>query len=146
MIFGILLLHGTTALNVYTGSCHCKKVKVSLTTEKSREELYVRRCPCDFCVKHGAYHTADPDGQFRVEGDVQKYRFGLKTADFLICPHCGTYVGAVFPAEDKGSYAVVNVKILDDYQEWPQPTEKSFKGEDKTARHARRLRTWTPVS
>ncbi len=138
----------TDARHTHTGSCHCGNLRVSFTTGKSFDELSVRRCTCSFCVKQGAFHTADPAGQVRIEaadpGLVHKYRFGLGTADFLICRTCATYVGALFE-EDGDTFAVVNVNILDNAADWPAPQPKTFDGEDVANRHTRRRASWTPA-
>ena len=134
--------------HTHTGGCHCGNLRVSFSTHKGFGALSVRRCTCSFCVKHGAFHTADPAGQVRVEASdpelVQKYRFGLATADFLICRTCATYVGAVF-TEEGDTFAVVNVNVLDNAADWPAPQPKSFDGEDVAGRHTRRRASWTPV-
>ena len=41
------------------------------------------------------------------ESQVQRYRFGLKTADFLVCRTCGTYIAAVLTTS-RGDFATVN--------------------------------------
>src|SRR2546422_3634073 len=44
---------------------------------------------CSFCRKHGARTTSDPSGRVvitvRHPGQLLRYRFGLETADFLVC-------------------------------------------------------------
>ena len=131
-----------------TGGCHCGNFRLRFETDKPIEELPARRCTCAFCTKHGAFHTADPAGRVHITcrdaDQVQKYRFGLGTADFLICRNCATYIGALFE-EDGDAFAVINVHTLDNAADWPPPQPKSFDGEDVTARHTRRRATWTPV-
>ena len=56
-----------------------------------------------FCRAHGARTTSDPNGAMRIRirdsEKLQRYRFGLKTADFLICRACGVFVGALMDEE-----------------------------------------------
>ena len=134
--------------HTHTGSCHCANLRISFETDKPLADLPVRRCTCSFCTKHGAFHTADPAGRVTVAAEdkdqLQKYRFGLGTADFLICKNCATYIAAVF-AEDGETFAVINVNAFDNATEWPAPQPKSFDGEDVANRHTRRRATWTPV-
>jgi hypothetical protein len=53
------------------------------------DELSVRACACSFCRGHGARTIAHPRGSLDIRVSVpwylQRYRFGLCTADFLIC-------------------------------------------------------------
>ncbi|MEE8228209.1 MAG: hypothetical protein V3R30_15410, partial [Kiloniellales bacterium] len=70
-----------------TGRCHCGNVSFVLSTDKPPEALAVRACGCDFCRAHGALSTSDPEGPVRFAirdpARVNRYRFGLETADFL---------------------------------------------------------------
>jgi hypothetical protein len=73
-----------------------------------------------------------------------RYRFGLKTADFLICRDCGTYLGAVDEEAGAGC-AVINVNCLDiEADTFPAPTEVELEGEGEVDRHERHRRNWTP--
>ena len=82
----------------------------------------------------------------REAGALTRYRFGLCTADFLICARCSVYIGALM--EDAGrSWFAVNVNAFhppprDDFP--IQPFD--YEGEDVPARIARRKQKWTPVS
>jgi hypothetical protein len=55
----------------------------------------VQRCQCSFCRGHGACTTADPAGemQFRFVHPefLRRYRFALRTADFLTCKECARW-------------------------------------------------------
>ena len=81
---------------VIRGTCHCGAVKAEMRLTMPVAEAVMRRCGCTFCRKHPAMWFADPAGQleltFRVEPN--RYRFGTKTADFLLCPACGVIVAA----------------------------------------------------
>jgi hypothetical protein len=74
-----------------------------------------------------------------------RYRFGLKTADYLICARCGTYAAAVI-ATDGELRATLNINMLDRRAEFdPDPPAANYSGETAQARIARRLRGWTPA-
>jgi hypothetical protein len=80
------------------GHCHCGAVRVVLETEKAAADLPLRACQCSFCRTRGALTTSDPEGHLFVEaapGAVNRYQFGLRITDFLLCAECGTYVAAV---------------------------------------------------
>ncbi len=81
------------------GSCHCGQVRVAFETEVAPEALPVRACTCTFCRRHAPLYTCDAKGRVVFEiGEPQiasRYRFGLESADFLVCGRCGVFVGAV---------------------------------------------------
>jgi hypothetical protein len=84
--------------------------------------------------------------RIRVRDGTQlgRYRFALKTADFLICRTCGVYVGALL--EDGRGWFTVNVNAFHDKPPPDFPiVPRDFDAEDVPARIARRKRTWTPV-
>ncbi|MEW6281596.1 MAG: hypothetical protein AB1758_23500, partial [Candidatus Eremiobacterota bacterium] len=71
-----------------------------------------------------------------------RYRFGLGTAQFLVCGRCGVYVAAVLEAESR-TVATVNVNSLDEPMAGAA-TPVSYGEESAQERIDRRLRMWTP--
>jgi hypothetical protein len=135
---------------VHKGSCHCGAIELRLTLSSAPEETPVRACACSFCRAHGARTVTNPDGQVevRVQDPVclRRYRFGLETADYLICASCGVYVGALADTES-GLRATVNVNALDDRDSFDdRPPAVSYDGESAETRLARRAAHWTPAS
>ena len=134
---------------IHRGGCHCGNLRFALDTTLAIDALPLRACQCSFCRHHGALSTSDPQGAVRFEvrdpSRVTRYRFGLKTADFLICASCGVYVGATIT--DAGtSWAIVNANTLDDVAQLKQSvTDMHYDGEDEAGRMARRKSRWTPV-
>jgi hypothetical protein len=131
------------------GRCHCGNITVAFETTTSPERLGLRACQCGFCVRHGARCVTDPAGrvtfEVRDKGALVRYRFGLGTADFLICGRCGVYLGALLPADD-GARATVNIDTLDERARFTQPTEPiSYEAETEAERIARRRARWTPA-
>ena len=130
---------------IHHGACHCGAVRVELETE---HQLGVRADGCSFCAGRGVRSASDPDGALRIRADhrLTRYRFGHRTADFLICATCGTYVAAVMDSV-RGPVGVVNVAgtamaaLRDLDPEW-----KDFDGEGEAERIARRLTRWTPTT
>jgi hypothetical protein len=111
--------------------------------------LGARACACSFCRRHNARTTSDPDGRvaFRVADDskLNRYRFGLLTADFLICRNCGVYVAAVY-SEQASSWATLNVNIFETAEGFPEnPPAVFYEGESAAEKAARRKARWTPV-
>lgn len=133
----------------YDGGCHCGNLAFVFEASAPLETLGLRADGCSFCRAHAARHTSDPDGavsiSVREAGALVRYRFGHRTADFLICARCGVYIGALM--EDGGkSWFVINANALR-----PPPGDNApvvhadLEGENVSARIARRKQRWTPV-
>ncbi len=132
-----------------SGHCHCRNVLVTFETTKPLEQLVIRACTCSFCTQHGARHVTDPEGFVQITvrdpSKLNRYRFALKTADFLVCRECGIYLGAIYTEGDK-SYATVNVNNFEQLEAFlKQPQPVSYDHETEIERRARRKAKWTPV-
>ena len=133
----------------YEGGCHCGNLAFVFDTSGPLETLGLRADQCSFCRAHGARYTSDPRGAISISvrdaSALIRYRFGLKTADFLICACCGVCIGALMEEDGRGWF-VVNVNAFR-----PPPREDhpiapaDYEGEDVPARIARRKEKWTPV-
>jgi hypothetical protein len=109
----------------------------------------VRACQCRFCRTHDALSASDPDGTIEfVEHRpelLQRYRFGQRTADFLLCRDCGVYIGALIETP-RGRFGIINIHALD-----PQPSpiagtvSMEYDAESVEQRIARREQRWSPV-
>jgi hypothetical protein len=76
---------------------------------------------------------------------LQRYRFALRTADFLICRRCGVYVGAVIETA-RGAFGIINLRALDATPADVAAAEAiSYAGETAESRKDRRVRRWTPA-
>ena len=133
----------------FEGRCHCGNIAVAFETRRTAATLPVRACGCGFCRRHGMRATSDPDGRLAIAirdpDRASRYRFGLKTADFLVCAVCGVYVAAVM-AEGGAAWATLNVNILDDAIEFTGETVSvDYGGESGSGRRARRRARWTPA-
>ncbi len=134
----------------YEGSCHCGAIEYTYATALPVHKWIVQRCQCSFCRGHGACTTADPAGemQFRFVHPefLRRYRFGLRTVDFLACKECGTLVAAVLLSR-RGAHSMINVNSLREMpKRLPAGKPVAHNGESAEERRARRARTWTPVS
>ncbi len=77
---------------------------------------------------------------------VNRYRFGLKTADYLVCATCGVYVSAILWDGGAG-WAIVNLNVLDNAPEFSQEAlSVNYDAESEAERRDRRRANWTPVT
>jgi hypothetical protein len=134
----------------YDGQCHCGALAFRYHTALPVERWQVRACQCSFCRRHAALTTSDPAGllEFRIAAPdaVQRYRFGLRTADFLLCRHCGVYIGAQIDT-GRGSFGIINTRALAPGGAAPPPaTPVSYQAEDAKQRLLRRAERWTPLT
>ena len=133
----------------HTGGCHCGNIHVHLRLAQAPADTPLRACACSFCRAHQTRTLADPAGLFEVWADdwslVEPYRFGSRTADYLVCRRCGVYVAAVCETA-AGLRAVVNVNALADRAGFTQvPSAPDYEGETREARLARRAANWMPA-
>jgi heme-degrading monooxygenase HmoA len=138
------------SLESYEGGCHCGAIGFTYRTALPGARWSIRACQCSFCRLHDALSTSDPEGgldfEIREPGLLQLYRFGGRTADFLICRRCGVYVGAQMTADGR-PLGIINVHSLSAPPPGlPAPAPMSYEGETPGAREGRRLARWTPVT
>ena len=134
----------------FTGHCHCGAIGFRYATAVTPAEWSVRACQCRFCRMHDALSTSDPDGRLTFDVDdpeqLQRYRFALQTADFLLCRRCGVYIGAIIEIDGE-TFGIINTHALDDTPADIAPVGAiSYDGEDVAGRIGRRAERWTPVT
>lgn len=133
---------------LYSGQCHCGKLKASFETRKSPQQLGVRTCQCDFCRRVGAINISDEEGEVVVDAkadDVVRYRFALRTADFIICRHCGVYIAAVTGegANIRSTVNVAGLRMVEFLSVEEAPMQ--YGAETAETRVSRRAAKWTPT-
>ncbi len=130
---------------IYSGACHCGAVRA---TYETNAPIRLRADGCSFCKTRGVKSASDPDGKLDITSThkLTRYRFGHKSADFLICPVCGAYV-ATYMDSPRGPIGVINVAGLniEEFRNLPV-TLTSLEGESPEERIARRISRWTPMS
>ena len=134
----------------YLARCHCGQLTARYRTRVAPLDWAVRACQCSFCRSHGALMTSDTAGllAFRCSDTarVQLYRFGGRTADFLICQTCGVLVG-VHMITDKGRFGVLNVLSLRPLlPDLPTAQPMNYGAETAALRMLRLESRWTPVA
>jgi len=76
---------------------------------------------------------------------LERYRFGFKTADFLLCRVCGVYVGAQVEIA-QGRFGIINCRTLTPLPDGLAPAVPADYGSESGAeRVARRGKRWTPL-
>lgn len=133
----------------FSGGCHCGALGFDFHTALPVGQWSVRACQCRFCRAHGAATTSDPTGRLRFRADqaesLQRYRFGLKTADFLLCSHCGVYVGAQIETP-RGAFGIINtLAITPAPADLPAAVPADYDAEGASERFRRREQRWTPL-
>lgn len=136
-------------MTAYRGQCHCGATGYDYHCDVPVSDWPVRACQCRFCRDHGAQTTSMPEASIEFVANApdrfQRYRFGLQTADFLLCCRCGVYLGAVIETS-AGRFGIVNTCALDPRPtELPAPAPARYDGEDLASRIARRERRWARV-
>ena len=133
----------------FEGGCHCGNLSYVFEASAGLDVLGLRADMCSFCRAHGARNASDPNGAMRISvrepANLERYRFGLKTADFLICKTCGVYIGAML-ADGGKAWFTVNVNSFSACPPLDFPmVPHDFDAEDVPTRIARRKARWTPV-
>ena len=133
----------------HSGGCHCGNIHVLLRLSKPPKDNPVRTCTCSFCRSHNPRMISDPAGLLEVSADdwslVELYRFGMRTADFVICRRCGVFIAAISNLSTEPC-AAVNVNCLKDRALFTAPaTIHEFQSETLEARASRRTDNWMPA-
>ena len=132
-------------MSLYEGACHCGAVSAAFETAIDPADIDVRADQCGFCRRHGAKTVSDPAGKLALrfrEADIERYRFGTRTSDFIVCRSCGAYVAAIIEG-----YGVLNAAAAD-IRAFAEKPARPVSYEDETAavRLARRRDRWTPLT
>jgi hypothetical protein len=134
-------------VNHHEGKCHCGAVGFAYRSERPPEAWSIRACQCSFCRAHSALSTSDAGGTLTfLEGAaLRRYRFGQRTADFLLCSNCGVYIGAAITTS-RGRFGIINSRALTPMPAGiPAPSPVNYEGEAVEERVARREARWTPM-
>lgn len=130
------------------GQCHCGNLRYWLETNKNWEDITLRVCRCEFCLRHRPRYWSDPAGQLSVDvsnpAGLRLYRFGHGTADFVVCLGCGVFCFAVAQSE-QGWVAVTNLNLALGRESILEEVFIEALEENESQRNARRAANWTPL-
>jgi hypothetical protein len=139
-------MSGSDDLVRIDGGCHCGNIRFAFFRPPWEGTLPARACGCSFCRKHNGAYTSHPQGRIEITiadpDRLERYRFGTRTADFLICRSCGV-VPIVTSEIDGHLYAVVSVHAFEGID--PGTIEVGpvdFDGEGTGDRLQRRTQSW----
>ncbi len=131
----------------FEGACHCGAIRLTVSVAEGAAQLSPRRCGCTFCRKHQGLYVSAPDGELAIAiaepSAVNRYSFGHKTAEFLVCKTCGV-VPAVISEIDGTLYGIVNANALEPpiaIDESRVPTA-DYEMENEADRLGRRKQRW----
>jgi hypothetical protein len=137
----------STVSQAFEGRCHCGAIGFVLRTALAPKDWSIRACQCTFCRAHSALSASDPAGSLEFlehsPDSLRRYQFGRKSADFLLCRHCGVYVGALMQSGGQG-FGIINVRVLLSL-DLPEPKPMDYENEGSGDRITRREKRWTPV-
>jgi hypothetical protein len=138
-----------SSVQTFEGGCHCGALGFSFQTSVPVSKWNLRACQCAFCRARGARTTSDPAGglSFQVNDTraLQRYRFSLKTADFLLCRDCGVYIGAQIETP-RGAFGIINTLALTPCPDGlPSAAAADYATETASERIERREQRWTPL-
>ncbi|PWW74030.1 hypothetical protein C7212DRAFT_330219 [Tuber magnatum] len=82
----------TSTEKTYEGSCHCKKVKLSVTLATPIEEQNIIDCNCSLCSDRGLLIFFATGDRVTVEGEehLSPYSFNKKVIHYHFCKNCGS--------------------------------------------------------
>jgi len=131
-----------------SGHCHCGSIHVILEPGRPIADLPLRACQCDFCRRHGAATTSHPASRLHIEaapGSLNRYRFGRRVVDALLCDECGVYVASTIEAEGQ-RFATLNIAgvALAGFEN-RIPEIADYSDETDEQRLVRRMARWTPT-
>jgi len=134
----------------HEGRCHCGAIGYSYRCETPPSDWDIRACQCHFCRAHDALSVSEPASilAFRAAEPeyLQRYRFGLQTADFLVCRRCGVYIGAIIET-GKGHFGIINTHALTNPAfELAVPRPVDYGQEQTDERVLRREERWAVVT
>jgi len=133
----------------YAGSCHCGAIGYRYVSDQAPSNWAIRACQCGFCRAHDALSASDPAATIDFVASesalLQRYRFGLKTADFLLCRRCGVYIGALIETS-RGRFGIINTHALTEPPaDLAEPLPMHYDNEVVAGRVTRREEKWSPV-
>ena len=133
----------------HRGGCHCGAIGLDLRTSRAPQAQIIGACQCAFCRKHNARTFSDPAAACMLEVRdarwLRRYRFGLRTAEAIVCGRCGVYV-AMLLCEGADAWSTINIDALEDRALFSGgAAPRDYSTEEAGDRVARRKARWIPT-
>jgi hypothetical protein len=96
---------------LYSVSCHCNSVKLSVETDLS----IVKQCNCSMCKRKNAKMNILPKESIKsIEGEenLSLYQFGTNVAKHYFCKKCGIYTHHFRKSDPNG--IGINIGCIDE--------------------------------
>ena len=137
-------------MDAYVACCHCGALSAWYRTGLPTSNWRIRSCQCSFCRTHAVLSTSDPAGLLAYSCSqpelLQRYRFGTRSAEFLICRACGVYLGAQI-VSGHNRFGILNVRALTPVPpNLPNAELMDYGDETVETRRSRRELRWTPLA
>ena len=100
-------------MNIYTGACHCGKVRFEVEMDDPKAGI---TCNCSYCSKKGTVLTFVPAEHLKItqgEDDLTHYHFNKKIVDHSFCATCGTQAFGKGKGPDGVEMAAINLRCVD---------------------------------
>ena len=97
----------------YAGSCHCGKVRYTVSMDLSAPAT---ACNCSICGRTGTLLTFVPATQFKLESGADAltdYQFNKKVIHHLFCSSCGVRSFARGKGPDGSEMVAINARCLE---------------------------------
>jgi hypothetical protein len=102
-----------TDLKLYTGGCHCKRIRFQAYGNK---ELTVFKCNCSICIMKQNHHFIVHKDKFTLlqgEEDLTTYTFNTHKAQHKFCKICG--VQCYYHPRSHPDGRAITIYCLDEY-------------------------------
>jgi hypothetical protein len=102
-----------SALETYTGSCHCGRVRYRAEVDLTQP---VMACNCTMCGRTGTLLTFVPSSRFELQSGedvLTDYQFNKHNIHHVFCRICGVKSFARGTARDGASMVAINARCLE---------------------------------
>ena len=96
---------------IYSLSCHCRSVKLSIETDLS----IIKQCNCSICKRKNAKMNILPKESIKFikgERNLSLYQFGTNVAKHYFCKICGIYTHHFRKSDPNG--IGINIGCIDE--------------------------------
>lgn len=133
---------------IYSGTCHCNQIELSLSLPDPLSSYSPRACDCDFCSQNDVLFLSDPAGSLDIISTISLAHVQQDSgqAEFISCVNCEQVVAVITYTNDNLRGAI-NADCLHDAHLLASPMPVSSAQSSGAAdKKARWRKAWMPVS